>query len=81
MPKCLKKFANKDTARKYRNRMRKRNYQQTAYAPNHRQKWTVSEINMVLEHKIPDRELSTKIGRSVGAIQKTRVKYKNVALL
>lgn len=79
MPKCLKKFANAETARKYRNRMRKRNYQQTAYAPNHRQKWSISEIKMVLEHKIPDRELSAKIGRSVGAIQSTRAKYKDVA--
>lgn len=79
MPKCLKHFANEDTARKYRNRMRKRNYQQTAYAPNHRQKWSLSEIKMVLEHKIPDRELSAKIGRSVAAIQNTRAKYKDVA--
>lgn len=79
MPKCIKFYADKETARQYRNRMRKRNYQQTAHAPNGGQKWTVKEIKMVLEHKIPDRELSAKIGRSVAAIQNARTKFKTYA--
>lgn len=34
--------------------------------------WTKEEIIMVLKHEITDTEISAKIGRSVGAIQKKR---------
>ena len=34
--------------------------------------YTEEEDQMILEHSIPDRELSDKISRSVGAIQKRR---------
>ena len=34
--------------------------------------WTKEEIIMVLKHEMTDTEISAKIGRSVGAIQKKR---------
>ena len=37
-----------------------------------RKSWTAEEELMVLEHKIPDSELSKIIGHSVGSIQTKR---------
>jgi len=53
-----------------------RNEQRSRYYAKHRvnsknsnQAWTSAEERMVLDHKIPDVELSKNIGRSVEAIQ------------
>lgn len=55
-----------------RNEYRKRNYQQTQNAPNHRKPWTTKEIEYVLRHDLIDRELSKILGRSVQSIQVVR---------
>lgn len=54
-----------------------RYYAKTTNARNRYVKWTVSDINLVRLHTIPDSELSSIIGRSVRAIQATRCKYKD----
>ncbi len=39
--------------------------------------WTDEEIRLVMEHSIPDSELSQKIGRSLKGIQEKRRRLKN----
>lgn len=52
----------------------KRYYAKTAlYKPRN---WTSEECDMVLEHSMPDTELSKKIKRSVRAIQVMRSRLK-----
>lgn len=43
-------------------------YQSTSYARNSYKKWTQGEDRIVLEHTIPDREISKLLGRSMKAI-------------
>lgn len=57
-----------------RNTIRKNNYSQTALYP--RKEWTCEECRLVLEHSIPDRELSKRISRSVQSIQIMRSRLK-----
>lgn len=52
-----------------RNIYRKRNYNKTSYARNHRKPWTEEEDFLVFNSKLTDFELSKQIGRSVQAIQ------------
>ena len=54
----------------------KRYYQKTQNAVNGGHRYTDKEIKMIVEHKIPDSQLSKEIGRSVGAIQKLRYKLR-----
>lgn len=78
MPKWYKKHKeNGEYDRKIiekRNAERQKYYDKTSYAPNHRQRWSDDEINMVLRHEVSDTELSKMIGRSVRAIQIMRWK-------
>lgn len=61
--------------RKALNRQKKRYYTKTAiYDPS---SWTLEHDKMVLDHKISDTELSSKIHHSVNAIQKRRWRLKN----
>ncbi|MCD8006170.1 MAG: hypothetical protein LUF29_04250 [Oscillospiraceae bacterium] len=55
---------------------RKKYYGKTAnlYA---RHPWTPEEEKMVMEHSIPDSELSAKIGRSIKGIQEKRRRLKH----
>ncbi|MCD8006719.1 MAG: hypothetical protein LUF29_07100 [Oscillospiraceae bacterium] len=54
---------------------RKRYYAKTASLyPRHA--WTEEETKLVLEHKMPDSELSEKIGRSLKSIQEKRRRLK-----
>jgi len=62
----------------YRNPSRKRYYDKTAHAINHHQPWTMLELNLVIEHKIPDALLSEILGRSTGSIQVQRSIYNKV---
>lgn len=55
-----------------RSEQRKRYYRQTAFAKNDGKPWNPTELRMVIEHSVTDKELSAKIGRSVQAIQKQR---------
>lgn len=65
-----------DKWRKTKREQKKRYYEKTRNGRNHRQRWAMREINMVMEHKITDTELATLIGRSVGSIQIMRSKQK-----
>lgn len=47
-------------------------YQATSNARNSYKKWTQEEDRIVLEHAIPDREISSLIGRSMKAITQRR---------
>ena len=44
---------------------------------NSRARYTEEELNMILAHEIPDKELAEKLGRSVQAIQICRSKLKS----
>lgn len=62
--------------RKTKNKQKRRYYDKTKYAKNHKQIWTSAEIQLVIEHKHSDTELATMLGRSVNAVQKMRQKHK-----
>ena len=55
---------------------RKKYYSKSVDVLNSKAPLTLSEIEMILAHEIPDSELSKKIGRSVEAIQVARCKHK-----
>lgn len=77
MPKMSKRLkANPEECRRVWNEQRKRNYQKTQKNGIMRI-WTKEEDKKVLEHSIPDAELSAKIMRSVQAIQTRRCNLKN----
>jgi len=61
--------------REQKRRDRKRYYGKTANRYPKRA-WTVEEKRLVLEHSIPDSELSAKIQRSVKSIQEERRRLK-----
>lgn len=77
MPKTLKNFADSERAREYRNRQRERNY---ALYPGtetvRRTRWQEWEKKLVMEHPVPDREISLVTGRSVASIQTMRQKLR-----
>ncbi len=62
-----------ETKRKHR----KKYYSKSANAQNSNKRLTEQEIQMILEHKIPDSELSEQIGRSLKAIQNARMRYRH----
>ncbi|MCD8006000.1 MAG: hypothetical protein LUF29_03355 [Oscillospiraceae bacterium] len=64
-----------ERARQSKKIARKKYYSKTSYLYN-RHAWTEEEIKMVMEHTIPDSELSEKIGRSIKAIQEKRRRLK-----
>lgn len=51
-------------------------YRKTQKALNSYQRWTEEDLEMVLAHEYTDHELSRRLGRSVGAIQRQRNKMK-----
>ena len=53
-----------------RNYYRRNNYRQTAGYP--KREWTTKEMNLILAHSVPDRQLSARIQRSVQSIQVMR---------
>lgn len=81
MPKTLKNFADSERAREYRNRQRERNY---ALCPGdddvRHTRWQDWERRLVMEHEMPDREISRMTGRSVRAIQVMRHKMRKAAI-
>ena len=50
----------------------RRYYRKSQDAPNRKERWSKEDIKLVMEHKMPDSELSKLIGRSVQAIQVQR---------
>lgn len=55
-----------------RNRYKRKYYKKTAYSKNHHQRWTIKEINMIMDSDKTDMEISKIIGRSVASIQTMR---------
>ncbi len=76
MPNRKNKYADMDKYRKTRKEQNRKYYKKTA-SVYPRKIWTLEEEKMVMEHSIPDSELSKLICRSVGAIQKRRNFLKN----
>lgn len=62
--------------RKTCNAQSNRYYGKTSYAENSRQRYTVRELNLILDQRITDTELSKMIGRSVKSIQVKRSRLK-----
>jgi len=75
MPKCLKSYKDKEKAKAYVYRNRKRYYHKTAFIYEKR-RWTTEEDKLVLTSKLTDTQLSEKIQRSVQAIQLRRLRLK-----
>ena len=65
-----KKYKAKHPEKVYESK--RRYYAKTAFAMNHRLRFTDEEIQMIKDHNIPDTELAKKMGRSVQAIQTKR---------
>lgn len=76
MPNRKKCYKDMDKYRRTTNKQRERYYKQTQNAPNSKMRWTEEEIDIVMAHEIPDREISKQLGRSVLAIQVCRSKHK-----
>lgn len=77
MPKCLKKYKDAEKMHNYKNRHRKASYAKgREYTINGKCQWTVEDMDKVLKHDKPDRELAKEIGRSVQAIQIMRSRIK-----
>lgn len=76
MPNRKKLYKDMDKFRRTTKKQRERYYKKSQNAPNSRMRWTDEEIDIVMAHKIPDREISKQLGRSVGAIQVCRTKHR-----
>lgn len=77
VPKSLKRFADSDKARAYRNRQRKINYDRDGSDRKRGNKpWLRYEVEMILEREHTDRMLAKILGRSVAAIQVKRCSLK-----
>lgn len=63
--------------RAYRRQKKAEYRQRTGSNQYNRRRWQIDELKQVIEHKIPDRELSKKIRRSVTAIQKKRYEIRD----
>lgn len=63
-------YADKNLWKRTVQSQKRRYYGKTAFMP--RKSWTIEDELKVLEHKIPDSELSKLIGHSVGSIQTKR---------
>lgn len=70
-------YADLDKWRETCKRQTYRYYNKTANAPNSYNRLTLAEIQMILEHKMTDHELSKILGRSVRAIQVARSRYRD----
>ena len=69
-----KEYKSMEKWRKACNRQRLRYYRKTSFAKNHNKSWTEEEIEIVMNHEVPDHTISEIIGRSVAAIQMVRCK-------
>lgn len=71
-------YQNIDTFRNTRNRQKKaRNDRSLKFANHNGERWTLDEINIVLEHNMPDVEIAKQLGRSVQAVLTKRSKVLN----
>lgn len=65
-------YKNIDDYYKAKRKYNKKYYSQTTTAPNKGKTFTEEELEMILKHDIPDRDLSEKLGRSMKSIQNAR---------
>lgn len=73
-------YKNLDKFYKTKRRGRKKYYDATRVnATNYKEPYTDEEVQMIMEHKLTDRELSEKLGRSMKAIQRKRYEEKRKA--
>ena len=66
-----------DKWRKTKKKQKQKYYSKSRNAENRFQPWSEKDIELVMEHKFSDTQLSVMIGRSVQAIQTQRSKQKN----
>lgn len=71
------KYKNTERYRDYSREYNREYYGRTAFAENHRQRYTDYEIELIIAHSINDVALANQLGRSVRAIQQKRneIKY------
>lgn len=69
-------YVDLDKWRQTKKKQKRRYYGKSQNAENRNQPWTNAEIQIVLDHKLTDKELSVLLGRSVNAIQVIRCKQK-----
>ena len=81
LPKTLKRYADSDKARRYRNRQRKINYDNgSKNTSNGYKRWSESDERILMEYsdEMTDRQLSEILERSVRAIQIHRARMKKI---
>ena len=67
MTKYQKKYKENHPEKVYKSK--RKYYKKTAFAVNHKQRFTDEEIQLIKDHTLTDTEIAKKIGRSVNAIQ------------
>lgn len=70
------KEAKRRYARSEKGRENKKRYYNTGRVESYRHKWTAEEVKRVIDHTIPDDELSLQIHHTVHAIQDMRLKIR-----
>ena len=73
--KCRKYYNDNEKYKKYRNEYKKR-YSKSSNSENTGCQYSDEEKILILEHSMPDRELSNRIGHSITQIQSYRAKMK-----
>ena len=76
LPNWVKRFEDKEEAKRLRNIYRKRNYAKTQGYP--KRQWTIKEMDLILYSDKSDAELARMLKRSVQSIQikRSRIKKK-----
>lgn len=67
MSKYQRKYKKNHPEKVYKDK--RKYYKKTAFAANHRQRFTEEEIQMIKDHTMTDTEIAKKLGRSVQSIQ------------
>lgn len=75
--KTLKFFRNKAKAKEYRKRNKRKNYLLGNFKDRPLKRFTEEEIDLVLDHKMKDRQLAFMLKRSVQSIQAKRTRLLN----
>lgn len=81
MPKHIHWYKNKEKARVYRNRQRKKNYDSGGYVGQDKTKWTKKEVEILINFKGTYRELAQILKRSMSGITKKKCLLKNKGVL
>lgn len=77
MPKCLKNWKG-PKADAYNRRCKRRYYNDPSIIPdNSHQRYSLREIEIILDTSKPVKEIAKELGRTVKAIEGARSKYRN----